>query len=102
MNSYSVDFEEGEIREYAPAPILSSIAADWDHQRYARDASRYFDRDDDDDDSIRSSLHAAIAEYERPGGTGAEDHTIARCDDSAFAESTAAMHWQVGRCVHGY
>lgn len=57
MNSYSVDFEEGEIREYAPAPILSSIATDWDHQRYARDASRYFDRDDDgdDDDSIRSS-----------------------------------------------
>lgn len=53
MNSYSVDFEEGEIREYASAPIFSP---DWDHRQYARDASRYFDRDDDDDDdSIRSS-----------------------------------------------
>lgn len=47
MDAYSVDFEEGEIREYAPAPIFSSIAP--------RRCSRYYDRDDDDDESIRSS-----------------------------------------------
>ncbi|KAF8743560.1 hypothetical protein AX14_002109 [Amanita brunnescens Koide BX004] len=51
MHSYSVDFEEGDIR----TPIFSSIVPDWNHRR----ASRYFDQDDaecdNDDDSIRSS-----------------------------------------------
>ncbi|KAF8351972.1 hypothetical protein F5887DRAFT_933271 [Amanita rubescens] len=53
MNSYSADMEQGEIREFAPAPILSY---NWDYRRGAGDAPHQDKLDyGSDDDSIRSS-----------------------------------------------
>ena len=50
ISSYSADMEQGEIREFAPAPILSY---DWDYRRDAphQDTLDYAS----DDDSIQSS-----------------------------------------------